>query len=305
MVRINDPIKFKNLELANRLVMPPMATWKKSEDGVIPEELVEYYRERAGKMGLITLEYAYITEEGKSSTSQLSIASDSDIAELKKIVDAVHGEGTTKIIAQINHGGIASDYEVGDKDDVGRITKAFVDAALRTIEAGFDGVEIHAAHGYLLNQFYSPLANKRNDEYSAETIENRIRFAKEVVCAVRAAVGPDYFVSLRLGGCDYQEGGSTVKDAVEAVSILEAAGIDMISITGGMNGYRIEGVNTPGWFSDMSEAVKKAVSIPVLVTGGITTKDVADEILSSQKADLIGVGRAILADASVIDELLK
>lgn len=293
---IKDKIKVGTLTLENRFVMPPMATWKQSEDGSIPNALVQYYADRAGKIGLIVMEFAYVSEEGKTRPGQLSIARDADISELKKIADAVHAKSTTKIFAQINHAGAAAGYEVKGQEDIERIIKAFADAAIRAQKAGFDGVEIHAAHGYLLNQFYSPLVNHRDDCYSAASMESRTRLTVEVIQAVRKAVGKDYPLSLRFGACDYAEGGSKVKEVGEAARIYENAGVDMLSISGGMNGFMIKGVSTPGWFSELSWEAKKAVKIPVLLTGGITTKKVAEELLANGKADLIGVGRPLLKD---------
>ncbi len=294
MITINDEVKVGNLKLANRMVMPPMATWKQTDNGEIPDELVKYYADRAGSLGLIIMEFAYISEEGKTRPGQLSIAKDEDIHGLRKIVDAVHEKGNTKIFAQINHAGLASGYEVKDQQDIHRIIKAFGNAARRAKNAGFDGVEIHAAHGYLLNQFFSPLSNKRDDEYTYKTMLGRTRLTKEVIEEVRKSVGNDYPISLRFGGCDYQDGGSTIDDAAQAASIYEQAGVDMISISGGMNGFMIKGVTAPGWFAEMSKAVKTVVNIPVLVTGGITKKLIGEKILNSDGADLIGVGRPLL-----------
>ncbi len=298
---INEKIKIGQLELGNRLVMPPMATWK--NDAI--DQLVDYYQERAGKIGLIIMEFAYVSIEGRTREGQISIAEDSDIERLKRIVNAVHAKGTTKIFAQINHAGIKSRYEVGDQQDIQRIIQAFSQAALRAKKAGFDGVEVHASHGYLLNQFYSPLENHRKDEYSSETIENRTRLTKEVIEAVRKEVGNDYPISVRFGGCDYEEGGSTIEDASIAAPIYEKAGANLISVSGGMNGFMRKDNTNPGWFSDLSTAVKKVVSVPVLLTGGITTQAQANQLISQQAADLIGVGRPLLKEVdSVIHEFL-
>lgn len=138
---------------------------------------------------------------------------------------------------------------------------------------------------------------QRIDEYGIDTMENRTRFHVEVIRAVRAAVGNDYPVAIRLGGCDYREGGSTVEDCVEACRIFEKEGVDLLDITGGLFGYVRLGHKEPGYFKEMSAAVKKAVNIPVLVTGGVKTMEVAEELLKEECADLIGVGRAIFKDA--------
>lgn len=160
------------------------------------------------------------------------------------------------------------------------VTAWFAQAALRAKQAGFDGVEIHSAHGYLLNQFFSPLANHREDEYGAQSVENRVRFHREVLKAVREAVGSDFPVAIRLGGCDYQAGGSTVEDCVEACKIFAQSGADLLDLTGGMNGFVRPGHNEAGYFRDMSVPVRQAVHIPVLLTGGVTTLDQARKLLA-------------------------
>lgn len=317
-------IQWNHLKLKNRLVMPPMATAKSAGEGMVSRELCDYYRERAlySHMGLIITEHSYITVQGKAGDNQLSMASDDVLESMKMLTDTIH-ETDVKIAAQINHAGSRALSEktgcepVGPsavlhpngskgalelpreltKAEIREITEEFAQAARRAKEAGFDGVEIHSAHGYLLNQFYSPLTNKRTDEYGADTMENRTRFHVEVIKAVRAMVGDDYPVAIRLGGCDYREGGSTVEDCVEACKIFEKAGVDLLDITGGLFGYIRPGHTEPGYFKEMSGAVKKAVKIPVLVTGGVKTMSAAEELLREECADLIGVGRAIFKDA--------
>ena len=159
-------------------------------------------------------------------------------------------------------------------------------------------MEIHSAHGYLLNQFYSPLTNKREDEYGAGCMENRLRFLLETVKAVREAVGPDFPIAVRLGGCDYAEGGSSIRDAVQAAVMLEKAGVDLLDISGGFCSYRKPGDETPGYFSDMTQPIKQRVKIPVILTGGVHSGRQCEKLLEEGLADLIGVGRAILTDSA-------
>ena len=178
-------------------------------------------------------------------------------------------------------------------EEIAEIIRAFTEAALRAKSAGYDGVEIHSAHGYLPNQFYSPLTNRRADDYGG-SLENRMRFLTETVRAVRSSVGTRFPISVRLGGCDYMEGGSTIADSVQAAIMLQQAGADLLSVTGGMCRYTREDHSEPGYFRDMSSEIKRSVTIPVLLTGGVQTVDEAEALLMEQAADLIGIGRAIL-----------
>lgn len=317
---LQNAIQIGSLTLKNRLVMPPMATGK-SDAGYVTEELISYYRDRAqfSEPGLIILEHAFISPAGRASAGQLSIADDACITGLTKLVQAIHEAGSA-VIAQLNHAGSGAEPETPGvnlsasavasprKPDSGvprEMTRAeillteadFVRAALRAVRAGCDGVEIHSAHSYLLNQFYSPLTNRRTDEYGPQTMENRLRFHMETVDAVRKAVGPDVPIALRLGGADYLPGGSTEEDAVEACRMLEPAGVNLIDLSGGMCGYVRPEHAEPGYFSSMSEKVKAAVNVPVLLTGGVKTIADAEALLQEGKADLIGVGRALYRDA--------
>ena len=319
---LKQPLKIKNIELKNRLVMPPMAT-EHSEDGEVTQGLLDYYDEKTkgGYIGLVITEHAYISQDGKASKGQLSISRDSDIEGLRKLVEIIHNNGS-KVIAQMNHAGSATKPEISGcesmsasavvsprftgeaygvpremtMEDSDQVVQAFGDAARRAKAAGFDGVEIHSAHGYLLNQFYSPISNKRTDAYGG-CVENRVKIHLEIIRAVRAVVGDDYVVALRLGACDYMEGGSTVEDGARAAGLFEAAGIDLLDISGGFNGYRRNDLKEPGYFSDASMAVKQKISIPVILTGGVKDADAAGKLLEEGKADLIGVGRAIYKDS--------
>ena len=318
---IKETIKIGKIELKNRLIMPPVATYLSTDEGQVTDKLVDYYGERAkgGNIGMIITEHCYISQQGKAKANQLSIANDDDVEGLARLVSVIHQNGT-KAMAQLNHAGATTLEsltgmrkvsasraslpiqgsplnevlpEALTLEGIAAIVDNFVCAARRAKAAGYDGVEIHSAHTYLLNQFYSPLTNKREDEYGG-SLENRLRFHTEVIRKVREEVGPDYLISLRLGGCDYMEGGSTIEDAMNAAKILEAAGIDMIDLSGGMCGYRREGHEEPGYFKDMSAPVKSAVSIPVMLTGGVRKIQEAEDLLHEKVADLIGVGRELL-----------
>lgn len=325
MSHIFDSITINHLTLANRLVMPPMATAKADENGHVTDEVCAYYEERArySKIGLIITEHSYIHPQGKAHPGQTSISSDDDIPGLRRLTDCIHAEDV-KVFAQLSHAGSAALSKVTGQPPVGpsavyhskqkdelpqemtvqqihEVTDWFAQAARRAQQAGFDGVELHSAHGYLLNQFFSPLANKRDDAYGAQSVENRTRFHREVLEAVRKAVGEEFPISLRLGGCDYVDGGSTVEDCVKACRILEQCGVDLLHLTGGMNGFIRPGHSEAGYFRDMSVPVKQAVQVPVLLTGGVTTVQQAEALLADGCADLIGVGRAIYKNAHWVE----
>jgi NADPH2 dehydrogenase len=314
------PLKVRSMNLANRLVMPPMATAKAGPDGKVSQALLDYYEEksRGGYISLIIIEHSYIAPEGKASDNQLSVSDDAMVPGLRKLAEVIHRNGS-KTAMQINHAGSAALKEVtgttplapsatanprrGDLPravtlkEIDDIVKAFKDAGRRVKEAGFDAVEIHSAHGYLLNQFLSPLTNKRTDEYGGD-ISNRIRIHLQVIEAVRSAVGPDFPIQVRLGASDYTEGGTTIEDSKVAAQAFEKAGADIIHISGGFVGYTPPGLSGQGYFAPLSEAVKSAVSIPVILTGGFTEAEAAEKFLAEKKADLIGVGRAILQDST-------
>ncbi len=319
MAHLLKPLKADNLELANRLVMPPMATEKSRAGGKVSRELIDYYDEksRGGYIALIIIEHSFVRPDGKASEGQLSVADDGVVDGLKSLAGTIQRNGS-KAVMQINHAGSGTTEEVAGSvpvgpsavsnprkettprelsvEDINDIIEAFQAAARRTREAGFDGVEIHSAHGYLLNQFFSPLTNKRKDKYGGGVL-NRIRIHLQIIEAVKKAAGDDFPVLLRLGASDFMPGGTTIEDSVIAAKEFEKAGVNILDISGGFSGYTVPGLTGQGFFSPLSEAIKEAVSIPVILTGGITRAKAAERLLKENKADLIGVGRAILKDS--------
>lgn len=319
MSYLNRPLKHCKLKFKNRLVMPPMATSKSKQDGRVSKDILDYYDEKSqgGYISLIIIEHSFITMQGKASERQLSVADDSIVKDLKVLANIIH-KNCSKAVMQINHAGsAASKYVTGheavgpsaianprkgnvpkelSKSEIKIIIGEFVDAAIRTKEAGFDGVEIHSAHGYLLNQFFSPLTNIRADEYGGD-LQGRIKIHLEIIKAIRDAVGNDFPILLRLGASDYMEGGSTIEDSKIAALEFESAGVDVLDISGGFCGYIVPGNTSQGYFSPLTEDIRKVVSIPVILTGGITEVNAAEKLLAEGKADLIGVARAIYKDS--------
>lgn len=166
-------------------------------------------------------------------------------------------------------------------------------------------MEIHSAHGYLLDQFYSPVTNKRTDDYTGQTLAGRTRLHVEIIQAIRRQVGSDFVLSLRLGGSDYMDGGAVVGDVSEAAKIFETAGIDMLSLSGGMSFFFRPGHTEAGYFAELSAAAKIGTTLPVLLTGGIADGAEAEAFLEKGQADLIGIGRAALRDHQIYQKILS
>lgn len=296
---IDTPLKINNITLSNRIVLPPMAR-ELGDDGKVQDELIDYYQKRADGTGLIIVEHSYISPEGIASKRQLSMADDSVIEGFHKLTDAIHSQGSFAI-AQINHAGIESiseeklDLNEISLEDIDYVRDAFIQAAIRTKKAGFDGVEIHSAHGYFLNQFYSPYTNKRTDDYGGN-LENRIRLHNEIIREIRSQLGEDYIIAIRLGAYDYLEGGSKLEDIPIAVNSFIENGVDLIDISGGLCRYRNPTSKEPGYFKQLSKIAKDSCDVPVILTGGVKKAKDAERLLEEEYCDLIGIGRAFLMD---------
>ena len=326
---LKQPLSIGAHTVHNRLVLPPMASKTSGDNGYVSDEMLRYYKEicDGGYIGLVITEHAYICMNGKAGLGQMSVAEDGVIPGLTKLAQLIHDCGS-KVICQINHAGSGTnpDYTGGlmpvapsavghpkrpdtpvremTVEEIEALPQLFADAARRAMAAGFDGVEIHACHGYLLNQFYSPMTNFRTDAYGG-SLENRIRIIRRCIAAVRDAIGPDAILAVRLGGSDYEEGGATVDDAVEACKCFAADGANLIDISGGMCSFSIPGRNFAGFFCDVSEAVKNAVDVPVILTGGVWSAENAEGLLQANAADLIGVGRAMLKNPRWAEQQMK
>lgn len=190
-------------------------------------------------------------------------------------------------------------------EDINRVTECFAKAAVRAQQVGFDGVEIHAAHGYLLSQFYSPITNRRKDAYTGETVEGRIRFHQEVLRAVRKAAGAEFPISFRFGAYDYREGGSSMDEIDTASKILVEAGADILSISCGMGGTDRMAQPMEGSFSELAEIARKATNVPVITVGNIHTRSGAESLLQAGKADMVAIGRPIFKDADFVRKMMN
>ncbi|MFW6064046.1 MAG: NADH:flavin oxidoreductase [Candidatus Natronoplasma sp.] len=302
-----SPLELDSLKLRNRIVLPPMATEKSTQDGFATEEIYDHYDERSEGPGLVIVEHSYVNRRGRLSENQLGIYSDKHVESLKELAETIKANGA-KAAIQINHAGGQCDEDLtGEKpaapseayfddaeqlsvEQMEKIKQDFVSAAERAVKAGFEAVEIHGAHSFLLGQFMSPLTNQRDDEYGGD-LENRMRFPLEIVEEVNEAV-EDISLLYRLGATDMDENGLTVEEAKIFAERLEENGVDIIEVSGNMCGSRPEEYEgKQGYFVPLAEEIKDAVEVPVIGVGGIKEPEYADDIVREVKVDLVAVGR--------------
>ena len=325
---IFSPLTVKNMTIKNRIVMMPMGTNYGEQNGEMSFLHINYYEQRAkGGTGLIIVENASIdSPQGSNGTTQLRIDHDNYLPRLFKFCENIHRYGT-KIAIQINHAGAsaissrinmqpvsASDVpskEGGEiprplsRDEILHIVKKYGEAAKRAQTAGFDAVEIHAGHSYLISQFLSPITNKRTDEFGG-SVENRTRFCRMVIDEVRKQVGPFFPIMLRLSADELMEGGNTLDDTLEYLDYLQEE-VDIFDVSCGLNGsiqYQIDANYLPdGWRSYMAKAVKEKFNKPCISMGNIRDPKVAERILADGDADLIGMGRGLIADPAWVNKV--
>ena len=325
---IFSPLTVKNMTIKNRIVMMPMGTNYGEQNGEMSFLHINYYEQRAkGGTGLIIVENASIdSPQGSNGSTQLRIDHDNYLPRLFKFCENIHRYGT-KIAIQINHAGAsaissrinmqpvsASDVpskEGGEiprplsRDEILHIVKKYGEAAKRAQTAGFDAVEIHAGHSYLISQFLSPITNKRTDEFGG-SVENRTRFCRMVIDEVRKQVGPFFPIMLRLSADELMEGGNTLDDTLEYLDYLQEE-VDIFDVSCGLNGsiqYQIDANYLPdGWRSYMAKAVKEKFNKPCISMGNIRDPKVAERILADGDADLIGMGRGLIADPAWVNKV--
>lgn len=316
-----SPIKIGSLELKNRLVIPPMATTLCEEDGTVTQRFIEYWVRRAkGGWGLLIVEFTAVEPLGKESPCAPGLWEDKFVEGFSRLTEAVHSYGT-KIAVQIGHAGRQTLTEIAglrpvsaspipcpvdrelpkelSKKEIYEIVEKFGSAAFRAKQAGFDAVEIHGAHGYLIAQFMSPYSNKRTDEFGG-SLTNRLRFPIEVIRNIRAKVGPDFPLLFRISADEMVPGGRTIEESKLIGRILQDQGIDCLDISIGVSASGHFIIPPPcvpaGFLLPLSADIKKSVSIPVIAVGRITDPFLAEMAILEGKADLIAFGRASIAD---------
>ena len=325
---IFTPLTVKNMTIKNRIVMMPMGTNYGEQNGEMSFLHINYYKERAkGGTGLIIVENASVdSPQGSNGTTQLRIDHDNYLPRLYKFCEEIHKYGTC-IAIQINHAGAsavsartnmqpvsASDVPSKEGGEIPRplsveeihhIVKKYGEAAKRAQAAGFDAVEIHAGHSYLISQFLSPLTNKRTDEFGGSA-ENRTRFCRMVIEEVRKQVGPFFPIMLRLSADELMEGGNTLEDTLEYLEYIQDE-VDIFDVSCGLNGsiqYQIDAnYMKDGWRSYMPKAVREKFGKPCISMGNIRNPKVAEQILADGDADLIGMGRGLIAEPAWVNKV--
>ncbi len=323
--KLFEPGKIGNLEIRNRIVMPAMGCSLAEVTGEPGPRMIRYYTDRAkGGAGLIITEITRIDDEtGVGTPNQLSVTNTHVIGQLSRLVESVHTYGT-KLFVQLHHPGnqtpsrliggkqpvSASDVTckvIGEQpralttEEVEAMVRKFVTGAVIAQKAGVDGVEIHAAHGYLVSQFLSPYTNKRTDKYGG-SFEARLRFITEIIMGIKAYCGPKFPISVRMNGDDFLPGGITLEDSVKIAVYLEKLGVACINVSCGMydSGSTIiePSYFAEGWKKHLSTAIKNAVSIPVIAVDNIKHPSVAEALLEEGASDFVGIARGFLADAN-------
>jgi 2,4-dienoyl-CoA reductase-like NADH-dependent reductase (Old Yellow Enzyme family) len=323
MATLFEETRIKGMTLKNRLVRS--ATWEGMCDpgGRPTEKLVDYYKTLAGGgVGLIVTGFAFVSPEGKQMPGKMGFHTDDFIDDFNRLTGTVHDAGGTVAVQLVHAGGQASSKTAGRTPlapsavevdqfpelpeamtdaDIERIVDAFGDAAARAQASGFDGVQLHGAHGYLINQFLSPLTNRRQDAYGGG-IEHRCRFLLDVYERVRAAVGPDYPVLIKLNAVDNLAGGLTVEDAVHAAIELDRAGIDAIEVSAGTPASGTRGpartrINRPereAYNLSLARRIKEAAGCPVMAVGGFRTFDTAEKAVAEGGVDYVSMARPLI-----------
>jgi len=326
--KIFEPFTVRRMTIKNRIVMTPMGTNYGESSGEMSLLHLGYYDLRAkGGTGLIIVENANVDYPlGSNGTSQIRIDHDMFMPRYYKLTELIHQQGGCAAI-QINHAGASAQSartgmqpvsasnipskEGGEiprpleKEEILEIVKKYGLAAKRAQQAGFDAVEIHCGHSYLLSQFLSPITNKRTDEFGGSA-ENRARFPKMVVEEVRKQVGPFFPIFCRISADEFMEGGNTLEDCLEYLQYFQEE-VDVFDVSAALNGslqYQIDANNFPdGWRSYMAKAVKERYGKPVMTVGNIRSPKVANDILERGDADLIGMGRGLIADPDWVNKV--
>jgi len=326
-----EPFRIKSMEIPNRFVRSATYDGLAEKDGSVSERQLALYEELArGGAGLIVTGISYVHASGRISAFQNSIADDQDIERWSALVRSVH-RFDTKIAVQLFHAGrergriyrkqpafapsfLAEDpffdgpHRGMDEDEILEVIEAFGDGASRARDAGFDAVQIHGAHAYLLSQFLSPFTNRREDQWGGG-LENRLRLHREIVQTIRKRVGEDYPLLMKLGVEDGFAGGLEFREGVAAAEILARDGLDGVEVSLGLRGrlydqteYRA-GITRPdreAYYRHWCREIRKRVNVPVIMVGGVRSLETAEEIVQKEEADLVSMSRPLIREPDLI-----
>ena len=318
---IFSPVQIGNFIVKNRLIRSATAERMFEADGCIRPELLDIYSDLTkGGTGLIISGHLTVSKMGKAHEEMGMLHKDPLITEWQKVTRLVHQDGAG-IVAQLNHAGAKAngagtevllapstiEARQGQKaareltdDEIGQLVQDFVLAAIRAQKAGFDGVQIHSAHGYLGSQFLSPLYNRREDKWGG-SIENRARFLMNTINAVRQTIGEDFLIGIKLGMIDGDPEGLQFSDAVEVVKMLNAVPLDFIEVSSGFGGKRIKSSRPAirsseeeAYFREYAREIKKITALPIALVGGLRSRSVMEDVLNSGDADFISICRPLI-----------
>jgi 2,4-dienoyl-CoA reductase-like NADH-dependent reductase (Old Yellow Enzyme family) len=324
------------MTMANRFIRSGTWTGMATEDGFMTPKLKDLIVNVArGGVGALIPDYAPVLKNGQSAARQLSVHNDAQIPGLADLVDAVHGAGA-RIVLQLVHGGAHSKTEYSgeqpmgpsamapaegkfgpfdgcremNQSDIDDVVKGFAAAAARARKAGFDGVQIHCAHGYLFSQFLSPFYNKRDDSYGG-SLENRVRIVAQAYEQVRKTVGADYPILVKMNVTDFLDDGISNEDAYQAAKMYAGMGIDAIELSGGtswgglilgdFNKGPMQFKREEGYYREMGRRLKGALDVPIILTGGIRKYETAQSFLDDGTADYIGLCRPLIREPGLIN----
>lgn len=312
MPKLFSKMTVRNLELRNRVVMPPMCTYSTDDQGRANDwHFIHYVTRAVGGVGLIIIEATGVERRGRITDTDLGLWEDGQIEGLKRIVAECHKYGA-KVAIQLGHAGrkcsipsedliapsalrFDENYKIPramTKEDIKTVTESFKKAAFRAKQAGFDALEIHAAHGFLLSEFLSPLANQREDEYGG-SLENRARFLQEVIKEIRTVWPDEKPIMVRVSAEDYVSAGNHPEDIGMIINLVKSAGIDVVHVSSGA--IVPAKINTyPGYQVKYAEIIKEMTGLPVIAGGLITSPLMAEEIIQNERADLVFLGRELL-----------
>ncbi len=329
------PIQIKSMTCSNRILRS--ATWEalSDKDGTMSQKQFDIYRELAkNNVGLICTGYARISEDEYPNAGMMGIYDDRFIPQYRKLTDMVHGYGSA-IMMQIAYGGTKTTYETDNRvifapsdvperstglvgtpmtvPDIKELVKKYASAAERVEKSGFDAVEIHGGHSYLLNQFLSPYYNNRTDEYGGD-LENRYRIVDEIIKAIREKIGEDYPLLIKITCSDFFEGGLSFSESLSICKMLVQSGIDAIEVSGNIHGQAQKMIGQEfdghkilkgGYFYEYAKEMADAVSVPIYVTGGFSDPELMERYMEESTITGFGMSRALLCEPNLVSRWME